>query len=281
MDEQSVKLSRRRVDLNTALASAILCAGLILFSSLFPGHIAFALSIPASLLVILMGFGLPRWIGSGIRKEHAEKRKTQERAKWGFYSRDREGPWINYVDHPVVLRTAVADGKRFYSDWLIIHDGKVIVNPGTSTVHHDSHTVAYDPSRPRTYAWDGCTPKRLFYWIAVIGTPDWWHAAQAIETIDHAGRIADKDVVWQVAHHASLVHDALYQYLEHIPIDKKDVDRLFYDLLVEAGLPRLVAKIYHWFVCLFGPKGDPAIAQVDNGHYRLIFYGNSGEPSNG
>lgn len=278
MNEKSVKLNRSWIDRDLVLAATILFAGLILFSLIFPGHILFSVSVPGAFVAILLGFGLPRWVGFGVRLKRAEERKTREREKWGFSSRDREGPWINYVDYPVVRRTPIADGKRFYSDWLIIHDGKVIVNPGVSAVHHDSRTVTYDPSRPRTYAWDGCTPKLFFYWLVVFGTPDWWTVERTIETIDRAGRITDKKVLWQVAHHASLVHDALYQYLEHIPIDKKEVDQLFRDMLVEAGLCRPIAAVYHWFVCTFGPDADPAIPQVDNGHYRLLFPVEPGGP---
>jgi len=278
MDDRGVKLRRSRFDRTAFLVSLLIAALLLVASRILPDRISLSLSLPGTLLALLLGFGLPRWFGYGIRQERAEKWKTDEQEKWGFHSRDREGPWINYVDYPVVRRTRVAEGKRFYSDWLIIRDGLVIVNPGVSMVRHDNRTVAYDFSCTRTYAWDGCTPKRFFYWIAVVGTPDWWHAARTIQTIDRSGRIVDREVVWQIAHHASLVHDALYQYLEHIPIAKKDVDRLFRDMLVEAGLHWSVAMIYHLAVRWFGPGPDPAVTRVENGHYRLIFPVTSGEP---
>ena len=278
MSDKGVKLRRSRFDWIAVLVSLLVAAALLLFSSVLPDRISLSLSLPGTLLAVLLGFGLPRWCGYGIRQERAERWKTAEQEKWGFHSRDREGPWINYVDYPVAKRSPVAAGKYFYSEWLIIHDELIVVNPGVSTVRHDNRTVAYDFSVTRTYAWDGCTPKRFFYWIAVVGTPDWWHAARTIQTIDRDGRPVDREVAWQIAHHASLVHDALYQYLEHIPLNKNEVDRLFFEILIDTGLPWPVAKIYHLAVHWFGPGPDPAVERVENGQYQLIFPVKPGEP---
>ena len=52
--------------------------------------------------------------------------------------------------------------------------------------------------------------------------------------------------------HASLVHDALYQYLNNIPLSKIEVDQLFHDMLIEAGMPKLMAMTYHFLVIKFG-----------------------------
>jgi hypothetical protein len=229
-----------------------------------------ALSFDSAVLLVLLGFGLPKWIGYGVRKARAGQWKAAERGKWGFHSRDREGPWINYIDYPLVKAAPCADGRRFYGEWLIIHDGTIVVNPGMSTVDHTSKTVSYDYSVKRAYAWDGCTPKRFFFWIAIAGTPDWWHGARTIRTIDAPNRVVERSVVWQLAHHASLVHDALYQYLEHIPLSRQDVDRLFYEMLKESGMCRSVAKIYHLAVRWFGPGPDRTVPRIDNGHYRLL-----------
>ena len=43
--------------------------------------------------------------------------------------------------------------------------------------------------------------------------------------------------------HASLIHDALYQYLDNIPLSNVGVDRLFYHILLEAGMPKPLAKL--------------------------------------
>jgi hypothetical protein len=58
-------------------------------------------------------------------------------------------------------------------------------------------------------------------------------------------RPVKKEQFWQRAHHASLVHDVLYQYLNSIPIPKSDVDNLFHEMLIESGFSGIMAKIYH------------------------------------
>jgi hypothetical protein len=214
--------------------------------------------------ILCLGFYLPRHISWQTRVQRALEAKTQELAKWGFASRDREGPWINYIDYPLVYKTAIATGKFFYSDWLVIEDGKIIVNPGHNIFVREAGTVSYELQRPRTYAWDGCTPKRLFYWFALVGTPDWWHTELKIKKLTPTGELVEKTVFWQAALHASLVHDALYQYLDNIPIAKEQVDQLFYAMLLEAQLPDFLANIYLFAVSRFGaadvrsndPKGN-------------------------
>ncbi|ODS32898.1 MAG: hypothetical protein SCARUB_01950 [Candidatus Scalindua rubra] len=66
--------------------------------------------------VLYLGFGIPRWQGCEIRKERARKAKIDEKEKWGFHSRDRERPWLNYIDYHLVKRTDYANGKYFYSE---------------------------------------------------------------------------------------------------------------------------------------------------------------------
>jgi len=202
--------------------------------------------------ILCLGLFLPRQAGWNIRERRAKNSKQAEHQKWGFASRDREGPWINYIDYPLVRQTSLADNKYFYSDWLVIDDGMVIVNPGTCEVNLESKKVSYDLTKPNAYAWDGCTPKRLFFWLALIGTPDWWHGEHKIQAITEQGELVDKKVFWQLCMHASLVHDALYQYLGNIPLSKIQVDQLFYDMLIESGMPKLLAKAYHWFVDKLG-----------------------------
>ena len=62
------------------------------------------------------------------------------------------------------------------------------------------------------YAWDGCTPKKSFFNLFIYGTPD--------------GHI-DYRTMRPFTYHASLVHDAIYQYLDTTPVNKKEVDRHF------------------------------------------------------
>lgn len=209
----------------------------------------------SALAILVLGVQLPRLVGRRTRISRSLDAKKKERAKWGFHSRDREGPWINYIDYPLVKESAYAAGKRFYSEWLIIEDGRIIVNPGPSKVDPASGSVSYDYSVRCTYAWDGCTPKRFFFWFAILGTPDWWQVVENVTTLDEKNNCVQKSVFWQQAHHASLVHDALYQYLDSIPIAKRDVDRQFFEMLLDSGMPRLLAGIYHFFVRHFG-AGD-------------------------
>lgn len=220
--------------------------------------------------VIYLGFGLPRWVGWKERRKRAQDAKTREQTKWGFYSRDREGPWLNYIDYPLLKRTDKALGKYFYSEWLIIHNGTIAVNPGPSLVSLGTGMVEYDFTVRRAYAWDGCTPKRWFYWLALFGTPDWGEKLERVATIDSGGTmISHKDVLWQRAHHASLVHDALYQYLDRIPINKQDVDELFHDMLKASGFHPCLAKIYYFAVRFFGADDVKAMVGPTNQNNNL------------
>lgn len=203
-------------------------------------------------LLVYLGFGLPRWMGREERLARALASQQQERDKWGFHSRDRDGVWINYVDYPLVRKTPYALGRYFYSEWLVIHDGYVVVNPGRSNVDLIQGNVSYDPASPRTYAWDGCTPKRQFYWVALIGTPDWWQRRGEVTVVGGDGVLQTRSTFWPQAHQASLVHDALYQYLGMIPIAKREVDQLFGEMLIESGFPRILAWLYRSAVHRFG-----------------------------
>src|SRR5262249_44429790 len=147
---------------------------------------------------------------------------------------DREGVWINYVDGPVIVRSTLLGGRTFYSKWLVIHDGRIVVNPGGATV--TPTTVAYDFTKPKAYAWDGCTPKRWFWWWIIVGTPDFGFASLHFQTVDAAGKLVCKTEMWQRAHLASLVHDALCQYAHCVPLTRHETSTIFRELLRDAGL---------------------------------------------
>lgn len=202
------------------------------------------------LLVIAAGFFLPIYIGSGERKLRGEQWLLKEKTKWCFHGRDRNGLWLNYIEEPLVRKADCATGVNFYSEWLVIKGGCIIVNPGESTLN--GNTITYNCKSHRTYAWDGCTPKFFFYWFMILGTPDWWSKKVTVQYIDNQNNISSKTVFWQLAHHASLVHDALYQYLNVVPIKKKDIDELFRNMLKDAGMNAFVALIYKTAVCMFG-----------------------------
>ena len=247
-DTTTVKLVKR-IDWILKMLVGI---GILLLAYLFfrrPGLILLFIILG---IILLVGFYLPRHIGWKTRTERALQAKKREIEKWGFASRDREGPWINYIDYPLIYKADCAHGKQFYSEWLVIDRGYIIVNPGPSVLDKQTLTLSYDLQRGATYAWDGCTPKRLFYWFALIGTPDWWNKEHTITRLTQDGKITQKTVFWQLAQHASLIHDALYQYLDNIPIDKTEVDELFRQMLVDTGLPVYLARIYWFAVTKFG-----------------------------
>ncbi len=217
-------------------------------------------------ILFVLGFVLPRKVGQKTGIERAKSYQKYESGKWTFHSIDRAGPWVNYIVGPVVVDTRKADIEAlpadltFYSEWLAIENSHVIVNPGESTVDKEANTVSYDLSARRTYVWDGCTPKVWFYWFLLIGTPDWYKATYNITTISYdketkVATLFDKSVFWQLAHKASFVHDAFYQYLDSVPVEKKYVDRLFESMLIESGMPWLLAKIYYFAVRLGGGRG--------------------------
>jgi len=257
MNTVRVKIRQPLFDISF-IGALIFGAVVVLLVSKFLPSIIGTVSMAA--IVICFGFGLPRWIGLGARKQRSEQAKQQEIEKWGFCSRDREGPWLNYIDYPLVKKSRHANNKRFYSEWLIIHDGLIIVNPGPSIVCPSTKSVVYDYTVKRTYAWDGCTPKRFFFWFALFGTPDWWQRSEKITTLNDAGGFSEKKVFWQLAHHASLVHDALYQYLDSIPISKRDVDRQFHEMLLDSDMPRMMAALYHLAVRFFGASDVGEVA---------------------
>lgn len=204
-------------------------------------------------LPVYLGVLLPRCIGRRERLRRVAAARQRSIEQWGFCSRDRSGPWINYIDFPLVREDATFKGRFFYSEWLVVHDGRIIINPGPASVDLDAGTVSYDLSCQRTYAWDGCSPKVPFYWIATLGTPDWWDHLEPVQYLCR-GQQKQRLMFWPVAHHASLVHDALYQFLNVAPVTKAEADELFHRMLLEAGMPRLVAWVYRFAVIHGGAR---------------------------
>ena len=110
--------------------------------------------------------------------------------------------------------------EAFDSKWLTIRKDGVLTVKANET----------------GYAWDGCTPKKSFLNLYIVGVPD--------GHIDHRTMLP-------FTYHASLVHDALYQYLDTVPVTKEQVDRLFLKLLGDFKLRRL----YYFAVKHFGARG--------------------------
>lgn len=73
---------------------------------------------------------------------------------------------------------------------------------------------------PAGYAWDGCTPKACLFDI-VFGTPD---------------GVIDSRTLRPKTYYASLVHDAMYQFLlDGLPFKRAQADRSFARLMDETG----------------------------------------------
>ncbi|MBI4637148.1 MAG: DUF1353 domain-containing protein [Candidatus Rokubacteria bacterium] len=90
----------------------------------------------------------------------------------------------------------------------------------------------------RGYSWNGCSPKFCFFDV-VAGTPE-----GVVSTL--TGR--------PKTYYASLVHDALYQFLrDGLPLRRRDADRFFLGLMAETRFaPRwlywLAVRLGGWFV---------------------------------
>lgn len=122
--------------------------------------------------------------------------------------------WVLNKDIKVDMVTL--DGISFESKWIKIENGFITIKSG--------------------YAWDGSSPK-FFIGNCIIGTWD--------------GFINDKGL--QQAYIASLVHDALYQYLNNLkPLGytRKAADIEFKRLLEREQF--LLSKSYYTSVRLFG-----------------------------
>lgn len=78
----------------------------------------------------------------------------------------------------------------------------------------------------RGYSWDGCTPKFCVLDF-IIGTPD---------------GVVHKDTGHPKTYYASLVHDALYQFIpDGLPLGRRHADRFFLLLMAESDFgPRWV-----------------------------------------
>ena len=133
---------------------------------------------------------------------------------------NRTFPWIYKISKDYVRSTDWKLDEEFDSEWLhISQDGTITVKANATG-----------------YAWDGCTPKLSILHLRVIGVPD--------------GHV-DYRTMKPYTYYASLVHDALYQYLETVPVPKAQIDRLFLEMLDDFRLRWL----YYIAVKLFGGLG--------------------------
>jgi hypothetical protein len=88
------------------------------------------------------------------------------------------------------------------------------------------------------YAWDGCTPKICVFDV-LFGTPD---------------GVVDATTKRPKTYYASLVHDALYQFLlDGLPLQRWQADRCFLHLMTDTGFaPRylywLAVRLFGWLL---------------------------------
>ncbi|WP_367989261.1 hypothetical protein AB2S62_18640 [Vibrio sp. NTOU-M3] len=129
-------------------------------------------------------------------------------------------PYIFKIEEDFTQKTNWKLEKAFDSEWLNISvDGVITVKANRTG-----------------YAWDGCTPKWSICNLWVLGVPD--------------GHI-DYRTMRPYTYYASLVHDALYQYLDTVPVTKEQIDSLFLEMLGDFK-PR---KLYHFAVKHLGGRG--------------------------
>lgn len=133
----------------------------------------------------------------------------------------RSYPWKFKITRDYCHQSSLR-GYQCDSDWLRVEPCEKI------TVKAGKHG----------YAWDGCTPKFSQLGLVILGTPD--------------GHI-DIETMKPKTYYASLAHDALYQYLEDIPIPRDEIDRVFLEMLRETAFP--LARMYYIAVRIFGGIG--------------------------
>ncbi len=133
--------------------------------------------------------------------------------------------------------------------WLYRNDGDYVWQSGM-TVSEDLFFTDVDGTVRLTverggrltvtqgYAWNGCSPK-FFVLDLLVGTPD--------------GAVF-KPTGKPKTYFASMVHDALYQFLDTgSPIKRADADKCFFRLLEESQFVLrhaywLAVRVFGWFV---------------------------------
>ena len=121
-------------------------------------------------------------------------------------------------------------------------------------LHNDGSFTVKDE-----YAWNGCTPKFGFFDI-LIGTPD---------------GVVHKDTGKPKAYYATMIHDALYQFIPFIPekfkITRKAADRFFLELLERDEF--ILRWIYWLAVRIFGGlaiQGRRKVTRKTRGDVKVI-----------
>lgn len=124
------------------------------------------------------------------------------------------GAYKYITNKPVGFITGIK-GRKFKNDWIDIKEnGVMIISKG--------------------YAWNGCSPKYQAFDL-MFGTLD--------------GAI-DQRTFKPITYFASMLHDALYQFKNDVPISRKEADLLF---LIELQEKKFMwSNVYYFFVRAFG-----------------------------
>lgn len=130
---------------------------------------------------------------------------------------DRSKIWLYKIDDDFIYHSKHLDNISFSNEWITIDDGALTIE--------------------KEYAWDGATPKWQPLDLFTFGAPD-----GAI----YLGK--------RITHDATLVHDALTQWKESVPITKKQTVDIFDDMLGEVGFK--MRPLYVWAVNKLGPKEE-------------------------
>lgn len=126
--------------------------------------------------------------------------------------------WRYRLDRHFVYTSRSLDDVEFQNNWITIRHSTIVIRSG--------------------YAWDGCSPAVRLPGGLWLGTPDGPLMAD--------GR--------PQTFYASLVHDALCQWANEIPIRQEATVALFGDMLRDAGFSGWRAALYAGAVARFGPQ---------------------------
>jgi hypothetical protein len=147
------------------------------------------------------------------------------------WSRDSGSWWHTMRPAPCSIGAPpeVPDMSQFALKWIFVLDADYAVDAKAYLPGDFTTGCAFEDRSGRrrleihpggivkvlaSYAWDGCTPK-FAIWDVVIGAPD---------------GVPNSVTKKPKAHYASLIHDALYQFLDDgLPITRHAADRLFPD----------------------------------------------------
>lgn len=123
--------------------------------------------------------------------------------------------YIYKLDEDYVLTHAVFTGVEFSNEFCSIKDSKLTVFAG--------------------YTWDGCTPRIHIAGLFSVGTPN---------------GVLKEGKPW--TYYASLVHDVLTQFRQHLPFTKEQVTLIFEQGLISIDWP--LTSLYVHTVSRFGPQ---------------------------